>query len=234
MPLFIALFSTAGFAQSVTVTPRKVTYKRPKPFSEFKKTFIVTYPKIKASTPALSRKIETAVSYERVSDLNIKRELNEIQWLEEAGYEVKYNKNGILALDLTVDGSGAYPSSYSRPVVVNTKTGERVRPADIFTDLARLTANCKAAQTKEIKQALIDIKKESPEEENPGELFKETKFTLKNLDRFTISEKGVTFKFDYGFPHVIQALQPEGDFFFSWAELKPFIRKGGLLEQFVR
>src|SRR5688500_4179024 len=84
---FVLALSFAAFAQSVTITPKKITYKRPKPIADFKKTFTVTYPKVKAATPALSRKIERTISYEKVSDLNIEEEKAEIQWLEEAHYE---------------------------------------------------------------------------------------------------------------------------------------------------
>jgi hypothetical protein len=231
--LFIIVFSTFAFSQSVAITPKKVTYKRPKPVSEYKKSFVVTYPKVKAATPALSKKIETAISYEKVSNLNIKEEINDIQWLEDASYNTNYNKKGILDITLTVEGSGAYPSTYNKTVVVDIQTGNRVKPVDVFTNLAGLAANCKKSQQAEVKQAIVDIKKDNPEEENPADLFKESNFTAKNLDEFTISDKGVTFIYDYGFPHVIQAWQPSGEYFFSWAQLKPYIRRGGLLAQFI-
>ena len=44
----------------------------------------------------------------------------------------------------------------------------------------------------------------------------------------------MTFKYDYGFPHVIQALQPEGKFFFTWEQLRPFLVPGGLLAKLAR
>jgi hypothetical protein len=232
--LFIIIFSSNAFSQSVVITPKKVTYKRPKPVSEYKKSFIVTYPKVKAATPVLSKKIEMTISYEKVSNLNVKEEISEIQWLEEASYTTNYNKKGILDITLTVEGTGAYPSAYSKTVVVDVQTGNRVKPIDVFTNLAGLAEKCKKAQQAEIKQAIIDIKKDSPEEENPAELFKESNFTVKNLTEFTINDKGITFIYDYGFPHVIQALQPAGTYFFSWAQLKPFVKSGSLFSKFTR
>ena len=82
--------------------------------SIYKKTFTVTRPLVKASTPALSKKIEAAISYEKVSDLNVKEELTEIQWLEEADFNVNYNKNGILDITHFITGTGAYPSTYDK------------------------------------------------------------------------------------------------------------------------
>jgi hypothetical protein len=40
--------------------------------------------------------------------------------------------------------------------------------------------------------------------------------------------------YDPEFPRVIQALQPDGSYFFTYAELKPFIKPGGLLGKFIR
>jgi hypothetical protein len=231
--LFVGL-SSVVFAQNVTVTPRKVTYKRPKPLSAYKKTFVVNYPRVKAASPALAKKIENNLSYERIFNFKIKEEISEIQWLEEAGFLVDYNKNGILGLTMWIEGSGAYPSGVSKPIVINLKTGNRVRPQDIFVRLPELVAKGRNAQRAEIKREIAVIKKENPEEENPAQLFENARFNLKDLNEFSISDKGVTFWYNYGFPNVIKAFQPEGRYFFSWAELKPFIKPDGLLAQFIR
>jgi hypothetical protein len=230
----VVTFSTITFAQSVIIVPRKITYRRPKPFSEYKKSFTVSYPKVRNLNPALAKKIENSVSYEKAFKLNIKEEIDDVQWLEEASYKVDYNKKGILGVILTMSGSAAYPSVYDKSVVVNLRTGETIKPQDVFVKLNELAAKCRNLQQAEIKKAIIDIKKEYAEEEPPADLFQNAKFTLSDLNEFSINEKGITFRYDYGFPHVILALQPEGRYFFSWRELKPFIKRGGLLAKFVR
>jgi len=40
--------------------------------------------------------------------------------------------------------------------------------------------------------------------------------------------------YGYNFAHVEQALEPSGEFFLSYQELKPFVRTDGLLARFVR
>ena len=167
-------------------------------------------------------------------DFNVKDEISEIQWLEEASYAVDYNKNGILGVTVSVMGSGAYPSEASHPIIVNLKTGGRVLAKDVFVKLSELVAKGKQTQAAEIKKAILEIKKEDPEEENPASLFDDDNFTVENLDKFSVSDAGITFWYDYGFPHVIMALQPEGRYFFSWTELKTFIKPDGLLAQFNR
>lgn len=231
----LAAFFSLGFGQSVVVTGKKITYTRPKPLSDYKKTFTVNYPKVKASTLTLSRKIENSISYERVCQLNIRDEMRDTQWLWEADYEIKYNKNGILTVELIVNGSGAYPSGYTRNANVDIRTGNRVKPANVFVNLRDLAAMVRNAQRMEIKNSIEEIKKEPDyQEPNPESLFTNANFTTTDLGEFSIGDKGVTFPYDYGFPHVILALQPDGQFFFTWAQLKPYIKRGGLLARFIR
>ena len=235
LALFILAFSTLAFAQSVTITPQKITYTRPRPSADFKKTFTINYPKVNASTTALSRKIENSISYAKVLSLSIQQEKGEYQWLEEADYDVGYNKNGILSIYLWMTGSAAYPSLTGKTVVVNLKTGNQVNPADIFTNLAGLAAEIRKHQQAEIKQAKEDYKKDAETADFDGsEYFDNADFKVGNLEGFAVGETGVTFTYDYGFPHVVQALQPNGSFLLGWAELKPFIKRGCLLEKFVR
>lgn len=233
--LFVFTFSLPVFSQSIKITPKKVTYKRPKPESEYKKSFVVTYPKVTASTPALSRKIETTISYQKNNNLNLKEELGDYQWLEEASYEVNYNKRNILDITLSSEGSAAYPSNFSKTIVVNERTGNRVLPIDVFTNLPSLAAKVRKAQLAEIKKAKEDYKKDPESKDFDGaEYFNTAKFGVKQLENFSVSDKGVTFTYDYEFPHVVLALQPDGTYFYSWTEMKPFIKRGGLLAQFIR
>ena len=232
--LFTFCLSSIAFSQSVVITPKKTVYKRPKPIQEFKKSFVVIRPQVKAATPALSKKIETAISYEKNNEFNLKDELSDFQWLEQASYEVKYNKNGLLDIVLTSEGSAAYPSAIVREIVIDIKSGNRVAAADVFTNLKELTAKVGNAQKAEIKKAIVELKKELPKDDDPARLFTDSNYATENLDDFSVGDKGVTFIYDYGFVHAVQALQPDGRYFFSWAELKPFIKSGGLLERFDR
>ncbi len=227
-------FSLPAFSQSVIITPKKVTYKRPKPIQDFKKSFVVIRPQVKAATPAISRKIEAAISYEKNNNLNLKEELGDFQWLEEASYEVKYNKNDLLDIVLMSEGSAAYPSAIIKEIVINTKTGNRLAAADVFTNLKNLAAKVKTAQKTEIKKAIAEIKKDEPDYENPESLFADANYTIENLDDFSVSDKGATFLYDYAFVHAIEALQPDGLFLYSWTELKPFIKSNSAFGKFIR
>lgn len=220
-----------GFAQSVTIKSKKVAYKRGKSAPEHKRSFTINYPKIGGAT---GKKIEAVLNYEKNFDFKIQDEIKETYWLESADYTVNYNKHNILDVTLFIEGSGAYPSGSSKYLIVNTKTGNRVKPSDVFTNLSGLAAMGKKAQQAEMKAETERIKKEEKVDEVASDYFNNADFKTENLWAFTVSEKGLTFHYDYGFPHVAQALQPDGDYFFSWAELKPYIKKDGLFGRFVK
>lgn len=233
--LFVIVLTSVAVAQSVVVTPKKITYNRRQPTADFKKSFVVTYPKVKAATPALSRKIESEISYEKNNNLKLSEELGEYQWLEEASYEVVYNKNGLLDIILITDGSAAYPSAIIKEVVINLKTGTRLTAQDVFINLDGLAAVVRKNQAAEIVKANQEYKQDPESADFDGnEYFDAAKFGVNELNEFSVSDAGVTFKYDYGFPHAVLALQPDGTYFYKWAQIKRFIKPGGLLGKFVR
>ena len=227
MAVFTLSLGAAG--QSVVITGKKVTYTRKKPNQDFKKTFTVNYPKVKASTPALSRRIEAAISYRSILGLDLQEELTTVQWLEEADYKVIFNDKGVLCIELFMEGSAAYPDSVTKTAVVDLRTGRLVKTSDVFTDLPGLAAMVKKAQKKEIADAIVELKA-NPEfkDEDPADLFKDADFRRKDLEGYSVKADGVTFKYDYGFPHVIQAVQPNGEYFFTWDQLRSFLVPGSL------
>jgi hypothetical protein len=231
----LAVFCASTVAQTVTITSKKTVYRRPRPMMDFKKSFTVTRPIAKASTPALSRKITTAISPDTVLGLNVKEEISDIQWLEETDFETLFNKDGVLSMKLWMTGTGAYPDSLTRYVIIDLKTGNRINIANTFTNLSGLASTIKKAQKVEVDTAIKEIKSDPENKDaDPEQLFENTDFKAADLKEFSVSDKGVTFYYDYGFPHVIQALEPAGEFPLTWAELKPFIKPGGLLARFVR
>ena len=231
--LAISVFSLSyAAAQSVVITPRKTVHRRPKPQHDFKRTFTIRRPIAKAATPALSKKITSAISPEKVLELNLREELTEYQWLEEADYKVLFNQNGVLCIEQWMTGTAAYPDSVTKHVVVDIATGNAARIPDVFANLAELAKLVRKKQLTEIALATKEMK--SDPDARPEELFSETNFTIEDFKEFSVDAKGATFYYDYGFPHVLEALQPQGEFRFSWSELKPFVKTGSLLARFIR
>jgi hypothetical protein len=232
--ILIAAISFSVNAQSVVITKRKVTYRRPHPQVKFKRTFVVNYPKVKAATPAISAAIERQLSYFKIFQFTLKEELNELSWLAEADFEVLHNANGILSVALTIDGSGAYPDRSTRNVNIDSRNGRKLMPPDLFRNLPALAAFADKKLQAEIDIAKTDIKNDRENSIDPNDLFEGRKFEVEALDEFWIQKGGVVFQYDYGFPHAIEALQPGGKIKFTWTELEPFIHPTGLLATFVR
>jgi methylmalonyl-CoA mutase, C-terminal domain len=228
----ICLSAIATAAQTIVITPKKTIYRRPKPQQDGKKTFAVRRPVAKASTAALSKRITSAISPEKALALNIREEMTEYQWLEEADYKVLFNQNGVLCVELWMMGTAAYPDSVTKRVVVNSATGATVRPSDVFRNLPALARMLKTTQAAEVAAAKQEMK--SDPDARPEELFSETDFTVKDFKEFSVNTKGVTFYYDYGFPHVIEALQPNGEYHYSWAQIKPFVRMDSMSQRKIR
>jgi hypothetical protein len=57
----------------------------------------------------------------------------------------------------------------------------------------------------------------------------------RDLDSFRVDYRGVTFPWEFGFPHVGKNNEPrDGGFFFTYAELKNYISPNGLLAVNIR
>lgn len=236
--VLIGLFSSAAFSQTVTITPKKTVHKRVRPESDYRATFTITYPKIKAANPALSKKIEAALSYEKNFEIDIKEQIeSDEQWLEEADFDVIYNQNGLLCVNLFMTGSGAYPTTSNRRLVVDLKTGDVVTPENVFTDIEGLLAEIRKIQQANIREGIEELQADRDFQEVRDEIegiLKNADFKAEDLKGFAVDANGVTFSYRYGFRHAIQAMEPNGDYSLSWAELRPFIKPTGLLAGFVR
>jgi hypothetical protein len=233
--MLILAFATIAIGQTVVITPKRTVYRRPKPMMDFKKTFVIRRAVAKASTSALSRKITSVISPESVLQLNVKEELGENQWVEEADYRVIYNKNGLLSIKLWMEGTAAYPDTVTKYIVVDLALGKNLERSDVFQNLPFLAAMIRTSQRAEVESATEEMKKDPESKDfDSSQLFEQVDFKAEDIREFSVSETGITFYYDYGFPHAIQALQPSGEFLFSWSRLKPFIKPGGLLARFIR
>lgn len=227
----LGLSSVTTLAQ-VTVTSNCVTRERKgADVEEWKGKLEIEYPKFSGiEDKETLRKLEETFSYWRVFEFSLE-ETEEDRWLDKLGYTVNYNKNGIIELKLTESGSGAYPDDHDQTIVADLSTGTRIEMTDLFQNRIGLLAEIDKKQQIEILAA----KKENRESyDTDGSEFDDVSKASDEVREFSVSDLGVSFLYDYGFPHVIKALQPPGRFFFSWTELKPFLREYSSLEDIIR
>lgn len=161
-------------------------------------------------------------------------------WLTEIDYEVTYNDRDLLSLAYVVAGMGAYPNQMEAYVVLDMKTGRRLAAEDVFRSLEKLAAKMERLRAAAVKTAIQEFRPHLKENEMTEEDLAvamepavQSRFTVENLNRFRLDEKGVTFVYDFGFPHVSEALEPSGEYFVSWEELRPYVRSDGPLARLV-
>ncbi len=132
----IAVTAATVYSQttSLIVKSKKIEYKRRgADVPDHKRSFEVTYPVIQSRLPvAVKKKIEREIDYWRVFKMSLRENLRGDTWLSSFDYEVKYNKNHIFDIWLTAEGSGAYPDSSTKYIVLDTRTGKRLLLNDLF------------------------------------------------------------------------------------------------------
>lgn len=223
------------------VTPRKVVIvRRGALIKDFpgKKTATVTYPVISGLKDLkVLRRVQSILQIKNAFDTSL-AEYRQDTWLEEFGYKVNYNKNSILDITFTQSGSGAYPDTHTKHFAVDLKDGRLIKASDVFVKdkLPTLSAMVNRKLQSELLKILADLgqSKSDPEDirisKEAGEVLE---FKIENLDDFSVGARGITFLYDAGYPHAIQAFEPDGRYFFSYAELKPYIKRDSILGQFV-
>jgi len=166
-------------------------------------------------------------------------EYREDGWLTDFSYKINYNRNYILDITFEQSGMAAYPDSQTKHFAINLKNGSVLKASDAFlsSKLQTLAELVRAKFQAELKQILQDLaeSKSDPEDIRIAKEAQEAlEFKLEDLDQFSVGAKGLTFLYDAGYPHVIQAFEPEGKYFFRYEELKSYIRRDGPLGQFIR
>jgi hypothetical protein len=228
---------------SATVLRRRVVIVRrgelARQFPERRRA-TVSYPVVSGiADRAVLRKVRALLDLKNVFETSLE-EYREDAWLTELDYKVNYNKNDVLDITFTQEGVGAYPDTNEKHFAISLKTGEVIKAADAFergsfprlVEMANARLRAEVADT--IKAVSEDKDMDAEGKSSIREELEGLTFGAENLDEFMVSDKGVTFLYDAGFPHVIQALQPDGRYFFSYAQLSPHVRRGGPLGIFVK
>jgi hypothetical protein len=220
----------------VVIQSRRIVLRRPreivKEFPE-RRTAVVTYPVISGlGDPAVLRKVRAAIEFKNIFDYSL-AEYRSDAWLSEFGYVVNYNRNYMLDITFRQSGMGAYPDEQEKHFLINLKDGSIVKASDVFDadKINQIIAVVDRQLQREIERILSKVK--DPEEKAAmKEAFDNLKFEAKDVDQFSVSDAGVTFLYDPGFPHVIKAWEPSGRYFFGYDSLRRFITRDGLLGRF--
>lgn len=197
-----------------------------------KKKATVSYPIIKSgvSDPVVLSRVRSLLNVKNIFDSSLE-EYRQDTWLSDFDYTVNYNKNFILDITFKQEGSGAYPDSQDKHLAINLKTGRLITVADVFepgmlVSLAGVVNRRLQAEMKEtVDQVNQDKSIDAEEKARVPELYEDLKFEVKDLNDFMIDGSGITFLYEAGFPHVVQAYEPNGHYKFSYAELAPYLKR---------
>ncbi len=135
-----------------------------------------------------------------------------------------------------MEGSGAYPDGSVKHIVADLRTGRRVFVNDVFADVPGLLVKIDKAQKAEVAREVASVRKENGAEDAAElkRMIKENGYSASKFDEFSVSDAGVVFYYDYGFPHAVQALEPPGTYSFSWRSLRGHVKREGLLGRFIQ
>jgi hypothetical protein len=223
------------------------------------KTATIRYPLVTGiEDPIALKKIRSALSLKRVFGESLaeiqaefKAEGDSFPWLDGIDYTVNYNRRFILDITFTIEGTGAYPSSSWVHRLIDLKTGEIIKARHSFRRalLRQLAAKVDLKMQRAIEEIKEDSRKELESlkdsqdrakyedhmayDEHMRSVLEGKRFTIRCLDNFRIDDRGVTFLYDFGMPHMILAMEPESEYFFSWPELKPYLDPAGVLKDFI-
>ena len=241
-------FSFATQPQTIRVAPDRAIIQRrqlrlvrsaslAKQFPD-RKTALVSYPVISGLTPTALRRVRSLLSFKSIFDYSLAEYQNDA-WLSEFDYVVNHNGDHLLDLTFTQSGMAAYPDEQSKHFLIDLRTGGIITAGDAFqagqlAELAALVDSRLQADIEQLKKDNATSKEIDPSQRaSIDDAYAVLKFGTKELNDFSVSQKGITFLYDAGFPHVIKALEPNGRYFFTYADLKQYIREDGPLAQFI-
>lgn len=219
---------------------RVVLIRPPQLAKEFpnKKRAVVVYPVVSGLSAPVLRRVRSVLDFKNIFGSSL-REYREEAWLEEFSYKINHNANYLLDITFSQSGSGAYPDDQDKHFLINLKSGNVVKASDAFSrdKFAPLTAMVDRKLKLELKEILESLKTSKSDAEDiriAEEAQEPLEFKTEDLDNFSVSAKGITFLYDAGYPHVIRAFQPNGRYFFTYSELKRYIKRDGPLGQFIQ
>ncbi|MCB9741207.1 MAG: hypothetical protein H6741_16610 [Alphaproteobacteria bacterium] len=142
-----------------------------------------------------------------------REEVEDEGWIDRVDYEPGRCDARLVELRIRIEGSGAYPVTRTRVVVVDPRQA-RVLGAEQFSAPERLAAHVDAVLQARARAS------EVTEDTALAELMENRRFTAGDLGRFSLAPDGLVFHHRWGFPHMLQAHAPDPEVWVPWATLE--------------
>jgi hypothetical protein len=195
----------------------------------------LSYPAVaRAPTPALRRSLQDALALETVlgaSPGEYRREVvtDDYRCID-ASYSIHSQRGSLLDLEYLLEVRGGGATRYGiRHRVVDLRTGRRLVAEQAFHPAAldSLARTVDRRMQAEIARAVARDPDEASGWYHLDDGGSPPRFRVEDLDDFSVGKDGITFYFEFEFPDLFPR-QP-GAYFFSWAELRPYVRPDGPL-----
>lgn len=182
----------------------------------------VSLPMVLVNDPALQPKIDALLTPEKLLG-DPRATIEEDGWVDAVRWQQTWLGQGVLGLEIAVEGSAAYPSGYVRPVVIDLSAGAAIG-SETF-DAARqadLLRKLNVMLTARVAQAVA-------EEPEVAEAISDLHVSDDVFSNFSITNDGIVFHAQFGLPHVLEAASPDPDFAVPWMAMRGFLAKGSPL-----
>ncbi|WP_375435803.1 hypothetical protein [uncultured Hymenobacter sp.] len=162
----------------------------------------------------------------------------------ESRYEVLYNDHGLLSVEFTSEYRGAYPSTVKRHATFDLRTGRLMAVRDLVADTLALQQRWQQSISRRVTEHLRTLPEEYPQLATDTNLLADVKHRLywndststvelqagePRLYDFAVTSFGLVLYYDFGFPHLIEALQPDSDYQLTYADIKLWLKPKGPL-----
>lgn len=135
-------------------------------------------------------------------------------------FAILLEREDVLSLRITYDFYGAYPSTFTHYFSFNLDTGELFTADDLFQNKKALVA----LLDETLQQHIADARAEYGPTLGDYDVYdKDFSFTTDHLDDFVILDIGIQFNYEFGFPHVYKAAEPESTILLSYEKLDPYL-----------
>ena len=219
----------APFDEYAIVTPRRIEWTRGK--GEDRHTTVMIRPVVTGLRSPVLKRIRKELEVKKI--LGFYYRFYKHRQMFGLDYRVTHNRNHILAITFSWN---AYFAEHEKGVVFDLRDGGLIKVQDLF--LENTVPELVKLINQKLQAELEEMLRNSDEKDQLRYAWKEAEnnpliFTAEDLDEFQINEKGIIFFYHAGFSHQRKWAEPEGHYFFTYSELKNFLKPGTVVSQFV-
>lgn len=153
---------------------------------------------------------------------------SEDESLINANFQVIFQNNTILDIQLIYETLTAYPETHLTEKVFILKTGQQLLGSALFQQ----------EQIPLVLKTLIQLKAKADNEALKAQkrnsesylilknaLRSHSRLRITDFDQFSITEKGLLFHYDHAFPHAIKAVEPDSNYLLTRTQLRSWLKQ---------